>query len=37
VVAVNASTIEVGMTAEGAFYKGSPDAAVKMIDYSNFL
>lgn len=27
----------VGMTAEGAFYKGNPAAPVKMIDYSNFL
>ena len=29
--------VETGLTAEGAFYKGSLDAPVTMIDYSNFL
>lgn len=36
-VAAADGEIEVGVTAEGAFYKGSPAAPVKMIDYSNFL
>jgi hypothetical protein len=30
-------TIEMGQTAEGAFYQGSPDAPVKLYDFSNFL
>ena len=29
--------IEMGQTAEGAFYQGSPDAPVKLYDFSNFL
>lgn len=35
--AAEGSAVAMGMTAEGAFYKGNPEAAVKMIDYSNFL
>jgi hypothetical protein len=30
-------TIEMGQTAEGAFYKGSASAPVKLYDFSNFL
>lgn len=29
--------VEMGQTAEGAFYQGSPDAPVKLYDFSNFL
>lgn len=32
-----ATNIAMGQTAEGAFYKGSPDAPVKLYDFSNFL
>lgn len=35
--ATDGGEVAMGMTAEGAFYKGNPEAAVKMIDYSNFL
>lgn len=29
--------IEMGRTAEGAFYMGSPQAPIKFYEYSNFL
>lgn len=31
------STIEVGRTAEGTFYRGNPNAPVIFTDYSNFF
>jgi protein-disulfide isomerase len=35
--AVNALTYETGVTPEGEPYKGSPDAPLKLVEYSDFL
>lgn len=35
--AVNDSTIPSGITAEGYYFLGNPDAKVTLIDYSDFL
>lgn len=32
-----AETVTAGQTADGAFFRGNPDAAVTVTDYSDFL